>query len=368
MTPLTYYRQLLESKEFMSDLAQEQVIIKLQHVYEEFTLAEQRQKNTWRKLLKRWVNKKSAPVQGLYLWGGVGAGKTWLMDVFYHCLPTPYKLRIHFHRFMKHVHHELKRFQGQPDPLKKVASQLALQAKILCLDEFLVADITDAMLLANLLDALFTEGVTLITTSNVAPDNLYRNGLQRNRFLPAIALLKQYTQVMQIQSEMDYRLRTLQEVGIYFTPLNDIATSAMQDMFNYFARDQVSSDELLIIEGRPIATLCRTEEVVWFDFRDICSVPRSQLDYLEIARRFPTVLVSHVSQINPEQDDVICYLIKLVDVFYDANVKLILSAAVPVAELYQAGRYVVEFQRTQSRLLEMQTADYLRRPHMAKAS
>lgn len=349
MTPLEHYQQAITRAEFKSNALQEQVMLALQHIYDELL--------TPKKLFKKHN------VKGLYLWGGVGIGKTWLMDTFYQCLPIP-KLRMHFHRFMQHVHHELRSLQGQADPLKKVAKHLAKQARVICLDEFLVNDITDAMLLANLLDALFNEGITLITTTNIAPDDLYHNGLQRNNFLPAIALIKKHLQVWHLQSMIDYRLRDLTATGTYFFPLNADAELFMQQHFQHLTHDYPIQVEPLTIADRKVKILGAASDVVWFDFHDICHVPRSQMDYLEIAKDYSTVLVSNVPQITAHQDNTARYLINLVDVFYDARVKLILSAAVAIDDLYPTGRFSFEFDRTRSRLLEMQSRAYLHKKHL----
>ena len=353
-----YYHQVNEGK-FQANLLQNKAMLNLQRVYDELIATE----NTTR---KHWFlrTKKTNFVKGLYLWGGVGIGKTWLMDIFYENVPIP-KLRLHFHRFMQQIHLQLKQLQGEINPLQKIAKQLANQARLICLDEFLVNDITDAMLLANLLTALFAEGITLITTANVAPDDLYRNGLQRGRFIPAIELIKKHLEIFHLTSDVDYRLRTLEQAGTYFYPLNDHSAQCMQNNFLKFAHGATINYGNLAINEREIKTLCYASDVVWFDFNDICQMPRSQLDYLEIARYFSTVLISNVHQISEHEDNIARYLINLVDVFYDAHVKLIISAVKPVSELYLKGRLSFEFARTRSRLLEMQSRDYLQKEHLA---
>lgn len=361
LSPIEKYQQALASGDYRADPGQRAIIETLQMVYlawHEQHLAAS--KSVWKKLTKPKV---SAPVRGLYLWGGVGAGKTWLMDLFYDCIPEQLKMRLHFHRFMQRIHQELTQRQGQADPLKLIAKQLAQQIKLIFLDEFVVNDITDAMLLANLLQALFNEGVTLMATSNVPPEGLYRNGLQRNRFLPAIALLNRHMQVFKADIVTDYRLRTLEQAGVYFCPLNSEAEQHLMQHYLHLAHDGGKANEPLLIEGRAIATRWLANEVVWFDFAALCHIPRSQLDYVEIARIYSAVILSNVPQIAPEQDNIIIYLIHLVDILYDARVKLIISAAAPVEELYLEGRYAFEFQRTRSRLLEMQSTAYLSAEH-----
>jgi cell division protein ZapE len=282
------------------------------------------------------------------------------MDIFYAALPTNQKMRWHFHRFMQHVHNELKVLQGQANPLKKVAERLARRALIICLDEFLVNDITDAMLLANLLTALFNENITLITTANVPPEQLYRNGLQRAQFLPAIALLERHLTVLHLTTALDYRLRQQKRADTYFYPLNEQADIFMQNTFKYFAQADYKTNEMISISGRTIETLAVAKNTVWFSFQTICHTPRSQRDYLFIAQRFAVVLVSNVPYIDAEEKDKARYFINLVDVFYDAGVILIISAANPVdAICSEKNELAFEFKRTRSRLIEMQGEEYL---------
>ena len=304
------------------------------------------------------------PIKGLYLWGGVGIGKTYLMDIFYESLPTEYKLRMHFHRFMQQIHEKLRLLQGKSNPLQLIAKELAQHIRVICFDEFLVKDIVDAMLLANLFQALFAQGIILIATSNTQPDNLYYNGLQRGLFLPAIELVKQHCDILHLQTSHDYRLRNLEQVGVYFYPLDAEAAENIRDAYESFARGGSAYKQDLTINQRLIKTQRYTDEVLWVDFADICGVPRSQHDYLEIANKFSTVLISNVPKIHADQDNIITYLINLVDVFYDQHVKLIISAEKPAEKLYTAGRLLKDFQRTCSRLLEMQSQEYLSLPHI----
>jgi cell division protein ZapE len=372
-SPLEIYQQAIQSGRWRPDPAQAAVMEHLQRIYTE--IFQSNHSPSW---MPAWIQKifkispSSSSIQGLYLWGGVGVGKTGLMDMFFQSLPTQKKLRLHFHRFMRQVHQELTILQGQPNPLKIVAAHFAQQARVLCFDEFIVNDITDAMLLGQLLEALFEQGVILIATSNTPPDELYRNGLQRQRFLPAIDLIKQYTHVFNLHSTTDYRLRTLESAGVYFCPLDSHAEQAMKAQFELLAprefwstEGEIDEKSVLIIEGRPILTVCYTEDIAWFKFEQLCQVPRSQLDYLEIASSFSTVFLSHIPQIPPDADHLISYLINLVDIFYDARVKLIISAAVPVQDIYTEGHFEFEFQRTCSRLLEMQSRHYLGLEHLA---
>jgi cell division protein ZapE len=358
MSLLEIYQQELTARNFTPDAQQEQALQALQRVYTEWLAAEKKRKSKLRKWLKKFKLVKPIKVKGIYLYGPVGAGKTWVMDIFYNALPSKKKLRFHFHRFMQYVHHEMKLLEGHPNPLKMVAKTLARHAHILFLDEFLVNDITDAMILANLLQAMFAYNITLVTTGNTAPKDLYRNGLQRQRFLPAIALIEKNTEVLDINSNQDYRLRLQKPAKTYFYPLNDRADHLMQDSFNYYMQTNGQPHEQLEIGGRAIPTIGCKHNVVWFDFEVICNAPRSQLDYLAIAHRFKTVLISNVPKISADQDNAATYFIKLVDVFYDAHIRLIISAQVPVLELYQQGRLRAEFQRTDSRLIEMQGEEY----------
>lgn len=356
MTPIARYYQLLESNGFSPDPNQEQAMLHLQRLYEDLIAHDALTKP--QQLLARLGLRSPDRIQGVYLWGSVGVGKTWLMDIFYQALPTSKKMRLHFHQFMQLVHHELQQLQGHRDPLKMVAKDLAAQAEVICLDEFLVNDIGDAMLLANLLKALFAERITLLITANVEPDVLYRNGLQRSRFVPAITLIKNNLETVHLPSTVDYRLCTHLQIGHYFYPLDEANQQRMQQTFKYLAGDKIISNNTVLIEGRTIPTISLANDVVWFDFAVLCNVPRSQLDYLEMAKQFRTVLLSNVPHIAADQDNTARYLINLVDVFYDAHVKLILSAAVPLEDIYPEGRLIFEFRRTRSRLLEMQSSEY----------
>lgn len=361
MTPLQQYQNAIQSGEFVYDAQQEQIAKTLQHLYERVTV--QKKSSVFHKA-KHLFKEKKTP-KGLYIWGSVGAGKTWLMDMFYNCLPDQKKLRLHFHHFMRQVHHYLKQLQGQQDPLKIIAKRFAQQTNIICFDEFFVSDITDAMILGNLLEALFNEGVILVTTSNIPPDELYRNGLQRARFLPAIALLKKHTEIISLQSQTDYRLRELTQAGVYFSPLNDQNKQKMQQLFEHLTYGIADKNHQLNINEREITTLACTHNIAWFEFNVLCHTPRSQMDYLEIAQTFHTVFVSNIPKIAPHDVNSARYLINLIDIFYDCKVKLILSAEVPITEIYTQGELQFAFQRTCSRLLEMQSEEYLHLPHQS---
>ena len=318
--------------------------------------------------LKSWINKlrgvQIEPQIGLYFWGGVGRGKTYLMDTFFECLPFRRKLRVHFHRFMQRVHADLIRLEGEKNPLELVAEGLAQEARVLCFDEFFVTDIADAMILGDLMRALFARGVTLVATSNIEPVNLYENGLQRQRFLPAIELLEKYTRVVNIDAGVDYRLRTLQQAALYHYPLSEAAAKSLEQSFASLAGESGKHWERIQINHRYLTCRRVAKGVAWFEFAELCAGPRSQNDYIELSRIFHSILISGVPRFLPDMDDQARRFINLVDEFYDRNVKLVLTAAVPLLELYGGGRLEFEFQRTVSRLQEMQSYEYLAREHL----
>ena len=361
MSPEEKYQELLARGGFSEDAAQRQVVALFEDLYTRLQ-EHQRRGSGW---LRRLGVGKNAPQRGLYLWGGVGRGKTLLMDTFYDCLAPEYRLRVHFHRFMQRVHHDLKQLAGTPNPLDSVAARFAAESNVLCFDEFFVSDIGDAMILAELLEGLFARGVTLVATSNVAPDQLYQNGLQRARFLPAIELLKRHTLTHELDSGVDYRLRVLERAEIYHWPLDEGALQSLRRSFMALAVEPAQDNVALEIEGRTITALRVAEDVAWFDFARICEGPRSQNDYIELARIYHAVLISHVPVFTWRNEDAARRFISLVDEFYDHDVKLILAAAAGVRDLYQGERLRFEFERTASRLLEMQSHDYLARSHRA---
>jgi len=357
--PSSRYQAAVSNGEIQSDPAQLEAINHLQTLFESLTRPEAEPG-----LIGRIFNKpKRQKIPGLYFWGGVGRGKTFLMDLFFESLPFEQKARMHFHRFMRHVHHALRDLQGEADPLKKVALDFAHNNRVLCFDEFFVSDITDAMILAGLLEVLFENGVTLVATSNVEPVNLYENGLQRSKFLPAIALIEAHSKILNIDSGTDYRLRVLESAEIYHFPLDSVADEVLRKSFKSLSPDVGEANAMLEIEGREIKTRFCGDGVVWFDFPDICDGPRSQNDYIEIAMMFQTVLVSNLPQLTVRDENAARRLISLVDEFYDHSVKLIISAEVPILALYQGERLKFEFQRTESRLQEMQSNEYLAREH-----
>jgi cell division protein ZapE len=304
-------------------------------------------------------------VTGLYIWGGVGRGKTFLMDLFFETLAIEHKRRVHFHRILQEVHHRLKALDDIEDPLDTVARDLATDARVLCFDEFFVSDIGDAMILGRLLDGLFRRGVTLVTTSNTRPDDLYKGGLQWQRFRPAIAALNQHTQVVHMGGDTDYRLRLLRQAGTFLTPDDEAARQRLQRFFGESASSQVEGRHALEVNGRELEVRRCAKGIAWFDFRAICDGPRSQADYIEIARWYPTVIISGMPELDATRENQARRFIALVDEFYDRRVKLIVSAERDADKLYTGKRLQFEFERTVSRLLEMQSSEYLHLPHLA---
>lgn len=352
MTPLDYYHEQLQKGAILKDTQQ---LIALQHFQRLFNelIIENKKRTSWASIFHfRQL------IQGLYIWGGVGIGKTFLMDCFYHCLPFSQKLRLHFHAFMQSIHHALTQHQGKKDPLRIIAGEIATKIDVLCFDEFYVSDITDAMLLGRLIKALFEKGVCLVATSNTRPDDLYKNGLQRSQFIPAIELIKKNCDIVPISTEIDYRLRHLKEAGVFYTPLDEAANVSMEKSFAVLTLGKKIDESPLIIFDRPIPIKKRADDIVWFEFNELCHVPRSQKDYLEIARQFRIIFISNVPVIPANKKDTLCLFVSLIDVLYDARIKLIMSAAEPVGQLYNRGHTTLEFTRTHSRLLEMQSADY----------
>lgn len=364
-TPWQRYQADLRRDDFCHDAAQEEAVRQLQDLYERLLARRQRHRGGLVGWLRRVRGERIEPETGLYLWGGVGRGKTYLVDTFYDCLPFRQKMRVHFHRFMRRVHEDLKRLAGEKDPLQKVADQLAAEAFVICFDEFYVSDIADAMILGGLMEALFARGVTLVATSNIIPSRLYENGLQRQRFLPAIALVEKYTRVVNVDAGVDYRLRTLEQAELYHWPLDARADESLRDSFERLAPEPGQHWERMEINGRYLTCRCRADDVGWFDFAELCDGPRSQNDYIELSRLFHAVLISGVPVFTPDIDDQARRFINLVDEFYDRRVKLVLAAAAPLTGLYQGGGLAFEFQRTVSRLQEMQSHAYLAQAHKA---
>jgi cell division protein ZapE len=347
------YEQALAERGYHSDPAQLRAIVALQRCEDEWAAYKARRRNPITKLLIR------PPIpRGVYMFGGVGRGKSFLMDCFFQAVPLTRKTRSHFHEFMREVHRELQDLKGMADPLDELGKRIARRFRLICFDEFHVADVTDAMILHRLLAAMFANRVSIVTTSNFHPDGLYPNGLHRDRILPAIELLKAHMEVVNVDAGTDYRQQTLAELDMYLCPLDTAAEAAMARAFERLseARDE---DPVMQIEHRSLRALRRAGGVVWFDFRTLCGGPRSQNDYLEIASRFHTVLLSNVPHMPLRLASEARRFTWLVDVLYDRRVKLIVSAAVPPEQLYTEGPLAHEFPRTVSRLREMQSAEFL---------
>lgn len=357
-SPLQHYQDALKQPGFQPDAAQARAVDALQTVYDALRAHPPHRSRLFRRR-SRWPM-----VPGLYLWGGVGRGKTWLMDGFYDSLDFAEKRRTHFHRFMLEVHERRKRYPGHQDPLQQVALAYAAEVRVLCFDEFYVSDIADAMILGRLSEVLFREGVTLIATSNCAPDELYRDGLQRQNFLPAIELLKRHVTVLNVDSGVDYRLRQLTQLPLYLHPCDARALSQLDEDFSRLSAEPGERQPGMDINGRPLQALRAADGIAWFDFAELCERPRSAADYIELARMHHTVLLSGIPQLSADLEDAARRFINLVDEFYDRGVKLILAAAVPQDALYTGHRLNFEFRRTRSRLTEMQTAEFLARPHL----
>ena len=305
------------------------------------------------------------PVRGAYLWGSVGRGKTFLMDLFFETLATEQKRRVHFHRLMSEVHQQLARLKNVEYPLEKVAAAIAADIRVLCFDEFFVKDIGDAMILGRLLDGLFKRGVTLVATSNSPPGDLYQGGLQRERFLPAIRLIETHTQVIRLDGGPDYRRRVLEQAGTLFDANDRDVQQQLADYFCRIAPGDFRKEPELDILGRPLRAVREGRGVAWFEFDELCEGPRSQEDYIEIARCYQTVILSNVPVLGREREDAARRFIAVVDEFYDRRVKLILSTHAGPESLYQGQRLTFEYERTRSRLVEMQSADYLSSPHLS---
>ncbi|MDB5796815.1 MAG: family ATPase [Paucimonas sp.] len=348
-----YYAQALEARGYSSDEAQLQAVERLQRCYDEWLEYKSRRSN---KLL-RLINRPEVP-RGLYMWGGVGRGKSFLMDSFYLVVPLVRKTRLHFHEFMRGVHRQLDELKGVADPLNEVARLIARKHRLICFDEFHVSDIADAMILYNLFRALFDNGVSFVITSNYRPEDLYPHGLHRDRILPAIALLNDKLDILNVDAGVDYRKRTLEQVSAYHSPISQAADNALRAAFVALA-DTVEEDPRIHIESREIRCLRRAGGVIWFDFATLCGGPRSQNDYLEIASRFHTVILSDTPQMSASMSSEARRFTWLIDVLYDHKVKLLMSAAVPPDALYTEGMLANEFHRTVSRIIEMQSREYM---------
>lgn len=356
-SPAIRYEKALSSGQFMPDEEQAKAVQALEDV--------------WQNLVHRYKNSKKAfrrfrrhdTPNGVYMWGGVGRGKTWLMDQFFDTVPFRRKMRMHFHHFMQYVHKQLNQLSGQRNPLDTVADQIFNQAVVICFDEFFVSNVTDAMILSDLFQKLFQRGVTLVATSNIEPDGLYKNGIHRDRFLPTIALVKQHCQILNVDAGVDYRLRVLKQAQLFKYPLSDDTEVWMAQRFTALTPTQQFSQEPITITNRIVETLGHTEDVLWCDFSELCMKPRSPGDFIEIANIFNTVLLSNVPHLTDFLSEGTRRFIYLVDEFYDRKVKLVVSSQDSIIDLYSGSKLAFEIERTRSRLLEMQSDDYLHAAH-----
>lgn len=358
LSPLQKYEQAIESGEFSFDEMQNQAMSYLDEVCKQIARNKKQKKRALSVL-----RGEPTPAKGLYMWGGVGRGKTWMMDMFYESVPTSRKMRMHFHHFMQSVHKQLNELQGQANPLKTVANNIHKKAILICFDEFFVSNVSDAMILGDLFTMLFKRGITLVATSNIEPAGLYKDGLHRDRFLPAIAEVEKNTQVMNIDSGIDYRLRVLQQAELYVHPLTKDNSHWIANRFATLANNQKLDKDPITINGREIAINARTENTLFCDFRQLCMDPRSASDFIEIANEFSTVLVDNVPVLNDYLVDPTRRFIYLVDEFYDRRVKLLVRAEQSIIELYDGTKLAFEIERTRSRLLEMQSEAYLKEEH-----
>ncbi len=348
-----YYQQALGERGFSADQAQEAAIDRLQQFYDDWVVYKQARSSPLRKLFRR----PDIP-RGVYMWGGVGRGKSFLMDAFYTTVPLKRKGRLHFHEFMRGVHRQLDEVKGRQDPLDEVARRISKRYRLICFDEFHVSDVADAMILYRLLLKLFENGTSFVMTSNYEPSTLYPDGLHRDRILPAIKLIQERLDVVNVDTGVDYRRRALEQVKMYLTPLNTKTREALQEAFDRLA-DTAPQKPVLTVEHRQLKAVALAGSVVWFDFATMCGGPRSQNDYLELASRFQTVILSDVPRMDSRQASEARRFTWLVDVFYDHKVKLLISAECEPEALYTEGPMSNEFHRTVSRLLEMQSRDYL---------
>jgi cell division protein ZapE len=348
-----FYQSALQQRDFKSDAAQQRAVDRLQQCYDEWVGYKSRRSNSFKRLLIH----PDVP-RGVYMWGGVGRGKSFLMDSFFSVVPLVRKTRLHFHEFMRGVHRQLDELTGVADPLDEVAKRVARKYRLICFDEFHISDVADAMIMYNLLKALFDNGVSFIMTSNYDPELLYPDGLHRDRILPTIALLKEKLDVINVDAGIDYRGRALEQVESYYTPLGAATDKALRDAYAKIA-DRADEDPCVRIESREIRALRRAGSIIWFDFATLCGGPRSQNDYLEIASRFHTVILSGIPMMSAAMSSEARRFTWLIDVFYDQKVKLLMSAEVAPEELYTNGMLSNEFHRTVSRIVEMQSREYM---------
>lgn len=366
MTPTAAYHRDLHNNGFVPDPAQKKAVEALQQLHDALITDNASHASQLRSWFCAITGCNKTPVKGLYIWGGVGRGKTWLMNLFYESLPFQAKLRLHFHHFMIGVHENLAELQQQKNPLKTIAKEFAEKYRVLCLDEFIVTNITDAMLLSGLLEALFNNGVTLVVTSNRIPDDLYKNGLQRDRFLPVIDLIKLHTGIMQMDGDKDHRIALLEQEDTYYTPITESTDDELAQRMKALSPGLITEQYVLTINKRPVPTHMHADEIAWFDFNVLCDTPRATPDYIELARDYHTIILSNVPQMDESLDDKARRFIYLIDELYDRDVKLIISAHANPENLYTGDMLEFAFNRTSSRLVEMRSEEYLEKPHKAE--
>lgn len=360
LSPLQRYEAAIATGNYAQDDIQKQAVTYMEEMYQAISkIEEQSSKKSWLDFFKS----SPKPPKGLYMWGGVGRGKTWMMDMFFDSLPTKRKLRMHFHHFMQRVHQELNALRGQSDPLDKVAETIYNEAYVICFDEFFVSNVADAMILGNLFGMLFKKGITLVATSNIEPDGLYKNGIHRDRFLPAIHDVNANTVVMNIDAGIDYRLRALKQAKLYLSPLSETNTRWLHEQFDTLAQGHEVYTDSITINEREIEVIKRTSDILFCSFKTLCQEPRSAIDFIAIANQFSTVMIDNILPLNDVLSDPTQRFIYLVDEFYDRKVKLFICAAQPILELYQGKKLAFEIERTRSRLLEMQSEEYLSQLH-----
>ncbi|MDE9540790.1 cell division protein ZapE [Xenorhabdus bovienii] len=371
ITPSSLYQSALSEGQYQPDEVQRNTVARLDIIHHdlgnrspEHVLPSSGLKSILGRLFGGLSTEQPRPVQGLYMWGGVGRGKTWLMDMFFQSLPTDRKLRLHFHRFMLRVHEELTALQGHENPLDVIADGFKTQTDVLCFDEFFVSDITDAMILGTLLEALFKRGIALVATSNIPPDELYRNGLQRARFLPAIEQIKKYCDVMNVDAGIDYRLRTLTQAHLYLTPLSEDNRQEMHRMFQRLAGREGEPNPVLEINHRSMPAISSVDGVLAINFKTLCEDPRSPLDYIALSKLYHSVLLHDTPAMTALDESAARRFLALVDEFYERHVKLIINAETPMERIYQGELLTFEYRRCLSRLQEMQSEEYLKLPHL----
>jgi cell division protein ZapE len=352
MTPIDFYKKQILSGEVLEDPQQLFAIQKLQLLYQHLVKTPQKKRGLMRRV------KRNSDYNGVYIWGDVGIGKTYLIDAFFYCLPFQTKQRIHFYQFMQHVHASLHQLQGTPNPLRHIAREWGARTRVLCFDELMVNDVADAMLLGELLQALLREGICITFTSNLSPDDLYKNGLQRQRFLPAIETIKEKLEVIHLSTQTDYRLTTAQSEKHYWYPLTTENHKHIEHVFSTLASDMPRQKDPITICDRQIPIKAQAGKNIWFEFKDICGSPRSSQDYLAICKIYDVIFISDVTAIRENEHDLARTFIQLVDVLYDAGVELVMCGAVPIEEIYTGGKLSFEFERTVSRLKQMLSGEW----------